>query len=99
MLSSLFLANHTIIWAASTAFATYLSTLCLSIVAYRLSPMHPLAKYPGPILARVTKLWGAWLAVNGEAHLVYKKLHEQYGDVVRVGRVLLYIIRFQLPIC
>lgn len=85
LLSFLFLGRHSFTWAAVTTFSTYLITLCLSVVAYRLSPFHPLAKYPGPILARVTKLWSVRKAVGQKQHLIYKKLHDRYGDVVRVG--------------
>ena len=38
-------------------YAIFHSTLISSIVLYRLSPIHPLAKYPGPVLAKISKLW------------------------------------------
>ncbi|KAK0243573.1 hypothetical protein EDD85DRAFT_1019639 [Armillaria nabsnona] len=31
--------------------------LILSAIAYRLSPFHPLSKYPGPLLAQCTSLY------------------------------------------
>jgi hypothetical protein len=34
-----------------------------SIVAYRISPFHPLAKYPGPFTAKLSKLWMVRLSV------------------------------------
>ena len=52
---------------------------------YRLLPFHPLAKYPGPAIAKTSKLWAAYLSGKGDLHRYYKSLHDRYGDVVRVG--------------
>ncbi|KAF9254840.1 cytochrome P450 [Marasmius fiardii PR-910] len=62
----------------------YLSLAC-SIVLYRVSPFHPLAKVPGPTLAKMSKLWGLWACWTGRQHLINKELHDKYGPVVRVG--------------
>ncbi|KAJ7633032.1 high nitrogen upregulated cytochrome P450 monooxygenase 2 [Roridomyces roridus] len=58
-------------------------SLSLSIVLYRLSPFHPLAQYPGPTICKVTKLWGAALAVRGKQYLYLEKLHDTYGPTRR----------------
>jgi hypothetical protein len=63
----------------------YLSTLGTSIALYRLSPFHPLAKYPGPILARVSRLWATRVAASGRQNVVSHELFQRYGEVVRVG--------------
>ncbi|KAJ7633021.1 cytochrome P450 [Roridomyces roridus] len=63
----------------------FLSTLCISIALYRISPWHPLAHIPGPFLPRITKLWGAWTVASGRAHRVNKALHDKYGPFVRTG--------------
>ncbi|KAJ2934634.1 hypothetical protein H1R20_g2468, partial [Candolleomyces eurysporus] len=55
------------------------------IICYRLSPLHPLADYPGPLICKVTKLWGAWVALRGDFHWYVKDLHDRYGPIVRVG--------------
>lgn len=62
------------------------STLVTSIVLYRLSPFHPLATYPGPIRAKVSKLWTTWVVSQGKQHLYIEQLHLKYGDVVRIGK-------------
>lgn len=72
--------------ALLASFSLFYVTLFTSIILYRLSPWHPLAKYPGPILARITKLWGAVIMINGKNHVRFKQLHEKYGPYVRVGK-------------
>ena len=71
-----------------------LGTVCRILVrftvffylAYRLSSFHPLAKYPGPLLAKTSKWWAAYLSGTGDQHRGLKRLHDRYGDVVRIGR-------------
>ncbi|GLB40144.1 putative cytochrome p450 [Lyophyllum shimeji] len=71
--------------AIAATFFIFWATLATSILTYRLSPWHPLARYPGPFLCRVSKLYFAFLSLRGKQHTYYARLHEQYGDVVRVG--------------
>ncbi|ROV94565.1 hypothetical protein VMCG_08146 [Cytospora schulzeri] len=60
-----------------------LSTLLLwNVWAYLASPLR---KYPGPFLARYTNLWRLYHTSRGSLHLVYQKLHERHGHIVRVG--------------
>ncbi|RDX51299.1 high nitrogen upregulated cytochrome P450 monooxygenase 2 [Lentinus brumalis] len=66
-------------------YAAYLSALVLSVVTYRLSPSHPLARYPGPLGCRVSKLWMAFLSRSGYQHVYYRDLHKRLGSVVRIG--------------
>ncbi|KAG1747161.1 cytochrome P450 [Suillus paluster] len=63
----------------------YYSTIIVSVVVYRLSPWHPLARYPGPIPCRISKFWMAWVSRDGKQHQYYSRLHQTYGDVVRIG--------------
>ncbi|KIX95989.1 uncharacterized protein Z520_08244 [Fonsecaea multimorphosa CBS 102226] len=54
------------------------------LAIYRLY-LHPLAKYPGPLLWRLTQWPEARSAWSGRRHIDLQLLHEQYGDVVRFG--------------
>ena len=65
------------------------ATLFLSIATYRLSPWHPLARYPGPLLHRLTKLRVAYASWFGTNFRDIKAMHEKYGPVVRVGAFLI----------
>ncbi|KAI0265873.1 cytochrome P450, partial [Gloeopeniophorella convolvens] len=69
----------------AVTFALYYGLILLYAAVYRLSPWHPLAQYPGPYLARLSKLWLAVVAAGGRQHIHYRMLHERYGDIVRVG--------------
>ena len=71
--------------AVSLACALYWSGLVSFTLAYRLSPFHPLAKYPGPVLAKSSKWWAAYINAIGDQHRCYKRLHDRYGDVIRIG--------------
>lgn len=67
------------------AFLTYYATLGVSICLYRISPLHPLASYPGPLPAKLTRWWWTRHALNGHQHELSQQLHEKYGDIVRIG--------------
>ncbi len=66
--------------------ALFYSTLLTSVVLYRFSPFHPLARYPGPLACKLTKFWMARIGLNGDQHTYMKQLHDQYGDVIRTGQ-------------
>lgn len=51
---------------------------------YRLT-LHPLAKYPGPFLAKITDWYNVYHAWKGDRHLELWRIHQVYGDVVRFG--------------
>ncbi|KAL1860965.1 hypothetical protein Plec18167_003752 [Paecilomyces lecythidis] len=46
---------------------------------------HPLAKYPGPLLASLTNVWRAYWVYKLSLHEKLVELHFQYGPVVRIG--------------
>jgi cytochrome P450 len=53
-----------------------------SLAVYRLY-FHPLAHYPGPLIARCTDAYELYQANRGERHLNLWRLHDRYGPVVR----------------
>ncbi|RPD60598.1 high nitrogen upregulated cytochrome P450 monooxygenase 2 [Lentinus tigrinus ALCF2SS1-7] len=67
------------------ALITHIATLLSSIVVYRLSPWHPLARYPGPWSHAVTALVAGFWMATGNRNVHVRSLHERYGDVVRTA--------------
>lgn len=76
--------NDTPIAATTRIAATYLTSLFSSIAAYRLL-FHEIKGIPGPILARLTKLYHVYHAADARQYLWFDKLHKRYGDFVRTG--------------
>ena len=68
-------------------FATSFNTaLLLSIATYRLV-FHRCRKFPGPLLAKISRFYAAYLSAKDVQY--FKELaraHAQYGDFVRTGR-------------
>ena len=54
------------------------------MAAYRLT-FHPLAKYPGPFIAKLTDGYSVYHAWKRDRHLDLCRLHQRYGQVVRFG--------------
>jgi tryprostatin B 6-hydroxylase len=57
-------------------------TIFLSIAVFRFTQLR---SFPGPRLARLSKLWHVVKSRNGKNHLVLDALREEYGDFVRTG--------------
>lgn len=74
--------------AIAVSYCVFYSTLLTSITLYRLAPFHPLAKYPGPFWAKVSKLWGMYAMSTGKYHETLRRLHDEYGLNVRIGEFL-----------
>ena len=70
------------------AYAVFYGAL-ISIILYRISPFHPLASFPGPLLAKVSQFWAMIISSRGKRHEHMKKLHDKYGLYVRTGVSLL----------
>ncbi|OWP05009.1 cytochrome P [Marssonina coronariae] len=62
--------------------ASYLLAHIVVLSIYRLN-FHPYAKYPGPFLAKITCLYGAYYAYTGGMHLDILRCHKKYGKFVR----------------
>lgn len=54
------------------------------LVIYRLF-FHPLARYPGPVLAKLTDAYQLYHAWKGDRHLEFWRMHQKYGPIVRFG--------------
>ncbi|KAL5497722.1 hypothetical protein ACEPAH_2653 [Sanghuangporus vaninii] len=82
-----FLADHieSMLLSIVITYGLFYVTLISSIVFYRISPLHPLAKYPGPLLLKVSKFVGIYYTLNGKQYTYFKSLHDKYGPFVRTG--------------
>ncbi|OLL22167.1 Isotrichodermin C-15 hydroxylase [Neolecta irregularis DAH-3] len=62
------------------------STICALILGYviRLVFFHPLRHFKGPFWAKINPFWHVIVLQTGQRHKKLRKLHDQYGDVVRI---------------
>ncbi|EMC96471.1 hypothetical protein BAUCODRAFT_33830 [Baudoinia panamericana UAMH 10762] len=62
-------------------------TLATSLVCYIVYVLllHPLAKYPGPLLGRLTQAYDVYHAYKGDKHVLLHRLHQKYGPLVRLS--------------
>ncbi|KFA75826.1 hypothetical protein S40288_01915 [Stachybotrys chartarum IBT 40288] len=74
--------GHVLAWLGVLAGAAVVYVV--SVIIYRLF-FHPLAKYPGPLLAKLTDAYQLYHAYKGDRHLEFHRMHEKYGRVVRFG--------------
>ncbi|EIN09244.1 hypothetical protein PUNSTDRAFT_19716, partial [Punctularia strigosozonata HHB-11173 SS5] len=72
-------------WLSAFIYASYASSALACVIAYRLSPFHPLASYPGPLLWRVSSLRLSQVSLGGRRHFILDDLHRKYGKFVRIG--------------
>lgn len=57
------------------------------LILYRLSPFHPLARFPGPRISHATQWYRTYYEVfkGGVMSKQLKKLHEVYGELQSLG--------------
>ena len=72
------------VWNTLFIMASYFVALFCSMVLYR-TIFHPLNRFPGPRLAKISKLWHIGKVVRLDNYRQVDRLHEQYGDFVRTG--------------
>ncbi|KAJ7488119.1 cytochrome P450 [Mycena latifolia] len=70
---------------SATVFGTHAVSALGSTVCYRLSPWHPLARFPGPFLWRISSSSLVYVSLTGKRYLVIDDLHRKYGPFVRIG--------------
>lgn len=73
------------VYLSTAACLLYLSGLFISTFVYRIW-FHPLAKFPGPFTAKITKFYGPWIARNGRMHWEHTKISDTYGNIARIGQ-------------
>ncbi|RYP80987.1 hypothetical protein DL770_006032 [Monosporascus sp. CRB-9-2] len=74
------------------AFVLPLGAYCFwSLFSYYSSPLR---RYPGPFIARWTRLWYLYQASTGKSQLELKRLHDKHGPIVRIAP---HIIDIDIP--
>ncbi|TVY92722.1 Cytochrome P450 monooxygenase [Lachnellula willkommii] len=80
--------NHSYLAASQTTAAaslSYLSTLTLSILTYRVF-FHPLRNFPGPFSAKLSNFSHVFRIFKDSRNFIeVDKLHQEYGEFVRFG--------------
>lgn len=73
--------------ASGAICSAYFSCLFASMIIYR-TLFHRLRHFPGPALAKVSKLWHVTHCLDSKNYLLLDRLHQEYGDFVRTGAPL-----------
>lgn len=89
-LSALLHVNDGLSVISAVARSSLLVTVHLACVAavvavYRISPLHPLHAFPGPLINKITALKQVQMVASGKRYLIVEDLHAKYGTFVRVG--------------
>ncbi|KAI1296154.1 cytochrome P450 [Xylaria venustula] len=73
--------------ALLTTWSFLIAALISSFLAYAIYQcvLSPLAVFPGPTAAKLSKAWRAYVTYRGQWHKDLMGLHQRYGHVVRIG--------------
>ncbi|CAI7619872.1 unnamed protein product [Penicillium glandicola] len=71
-------------WSLLSGLIALLSVYYVGWIIHTLC-FHPLSGYPGPELAAITPLVHLIWDIQGKQHSTMKRLHDKYGDVVRIA--------------
>lgn len=71
-------------WLTGSITATYFGALWSSMIIYR-SFFHRLRHFPGPRLAKVSKLFQFFSNVKLDSYRRLERWHRKYGSIVRIG--------------
>ncbi|TVY75627.1 Cytochrome P450 monooxygenase apf7 [Lachnellula suecica] len=69
----------------SLLLTTLLAILWIFTLATYRVYFHPLAKYPGPLLAKLTDWYNVYHCFVGDRHIEFHRIHLRYGKIVRYG--------------
>ncbi|KAJ6534585.1 cytochrome P450 [Mycena vulgaris] len=72
-------------YLSATVFGIHVFSALGSALCYRLSPWHPLARFLGPFLWRISSLRLVQISLRGKRYIVLDDLHHKYGPFVRIG--------------
>ena len=61
-----------------------MSAYYISVITYKFY-FHPLANFPGPFFAAISDVWYVRLFIGGDLPWTMERMHQRYGDVVRVA--------------
>ncbi|KAJ1327353.1 cytochrome P450 family 628 [Microdochium nivale] len=77
--------------ATAVGWLSYFAALYSSMMVYR-SWFHPLRRFPGPFWAKFSQFWGVLKTAPKTDHFRHlDRMHQQYGEYVRVGPNLLSV--------
>ncbi|KAK5076852.1 hypothetical protein LTR64_005669 [Lithohypha guttulata] len=71
-----------VIWISFISVCTGLLVLK---TLYNVSPLHPLCKYPGPLLWRASRLPASYHHARGDLYKYITAIHSDYGATVRIA--------------